>query len=172
MKRTALTFFGRIFYSNKIKNYEIKYIEIYKEDWNKKPWEDYAKDCIKVETELKENILNIKGSQRLEYLCGLQALYNIREKELNYIEEQIQKIPNTELKRLFETEYESILNNLNGIDLNSAMKLYSKYGNIANSKEIQKNYSWKYVSACLAICAIEEVFGSEINDIERNINAL
>lgn len=172
MKRTALSFFGRKLYSNKIKNYENKYLEIYIEDWSNQPWEDFAKDCFKVETETKELILNSTGSQRMDYVCGLQALYNIREKELNYIEEKIRKTPITELKHFFESEYKSILNDLKEEDINSAMELYTEFGNIANSKEIQKNYKWKYVSACLAIWAIEEVFGNDLNNIERNIRRL
>jgi hypothetical protein len=142
------------------------------EDWSNKPWEDYAKDCFKLETETKELILNSAGSQRMEYVFGLQALYNIREKELNYIEEKIRTTRITELKHFFESEYKSILNDLKEKDLNSAMELYTKFGTIANSKEIQTNYKWRYVSACLVIFAIEEIFGSALNNIERNIRRL
>lgn len=63
MKRTALSFFGRKFYSNKIKNYENKYLEIYVEDWSDKPWEDFAKDCFKLETETKELIFKSTGGK-------------------------------------------------------------------------------------------------------------
>jgi len=172
MKRNFLSLFGRIIYSNKIKNYENKYLEIYNEDWSNEPWEDYAKDCFKLETDTKELIQNSTGSQRMEYAFGLQALYNMREKELNYIEEKIRKTPITELKHFFESEYKSILNGLKEIDLKSAIESYVDFGKIANSKEIQKNYKWKYVSACLAICAIEEVFGNALNNIERNLRGL
>lgn len=172
MKRTALSFFGRTLYSNKIKDFENKYLEIYNEDWRNKPWENFAKDCFKVETETKERILNSRGSQRMEYVFGLQALYNIGEKELNYIEEKIRNTPITELKHLFESEYKSALKDLKEKDLNSAMKLYSECGNIANSKEIQKNYKWRYVSVLLVIFAVEEVFGNDLNNIERNLRGL
>lgn len=171
MKRTALGFLGRKIYSNKIKRYENKYIEIHFEDWSGKPWEDYAKDCFKLETETKELIHNSTGSQRMEYVFGLQALYNIREKELNYVEEKVQEIPSSELKYFFELEYQSILNDIKEKDFKSAMDLYSEFGNVANSKEIQKNYKWKYVSACLLISAVEEAFGNELNSIERNLRA-
>jgi len=172
MKRTALSFFGRKFYSNKIKNYENKYLEIYIEDWSDKPWEDFAKDCFKLETETKELIFKSTGSQRMEYVCGLQAHYNIREKELNYVEEKVQEMPISELKHFFESEYKSFLKNLKEKDLKSAIELYSEFGNIANSKEIQKNYKWKYIAACLIIFSVEEVFGNELNNIERNIRTL
>ena len=169
MKRTALSFFGRKFYSNKIKNYENKYLEIQSEDWGDKPWEDYAKDCFKLETDTKELILQSTGSRRIEYVCGLQALYNIGEKELNYVEEKVQRMPNSELKHFFESEYKSFLKDIKEKDLKSAIDLYTEFGNIANSKEIQKNYKWKYVAACLVICAVEDAFVDQLNIIERNI---
>jgi hypothetical protein len=172
MKRTALNFIGRKLHSNKIKNYESKYLVIYNEDWSDKPWEDYAKDCFKLQTEIKENILNSTGKQRLEFVFGLQALYNIRAKELNYVEENVLSIPIAQLKYFFESEYKDILKNLKEKDLNTALKLYSEYGKITNSEEIKHNYMWKYVSACLIIFAIEEIFGNELNNIQRNIRRL
>jgi hypothetical protein len=172
MKRTALGFFGRKIYSNKIKSYENKYLEIYLEDWGGKLWEDYAKDCFKLENETKELILNSTGSQRMEYVCGLQALYNIREKELNYVEEKVRKMAISEFKYFFESEYQNILKDLKEKDLKSALELYSEFGIIANSKEIQKHYKWKYVSACLLIFAVEEAFGNELNKIELNFRSL
>lgn len=172
MSKKAIGFLGRMIYSSKIKSYENKYIEIQKEDWSSEPWQEYAKDCFKLETQTKEYIHNSSGSQRMEYVCGLQALYNIREKELNYIEETIQKMPISELTHFFESEYNSILNNIKETDFKSAMDLYSEFVTIINSKDIQKNYKWKYVSACLLIFAVEEVFGNELNNFKRNIRSL
>lgn len=172
MKRTALSIFGRIFYSNKIKNYENKSLELYNEHWIDKPWEDFAKDCFKSVSENKEHILESKGNLRIEYVCILQAMYNKREKELNYVEEKVQKMPISELKYFFESEYKGLVKSIKKLDLNSAMDLYSEFGIIANSKKIQKNDKWKYVSACLIIFAVEESYGNELNIIERNIRGL
>lgn len=172
MKRNAINFLGRILYSTKIKDFEKKYSKIFFEEWREKPWEEYAKDCFKLQTETKENIINSTGSQRMEYTLGLQALYNIREKELDYVEEKVLNLPIPELKKFFSLEYESILNNIKQEDLNAALKLYSECGQITNSREIKRNYMWKYVSASLVIYAIEEVFGVEIKEIERNIRDL
>jgi hypothetical protein len=172
MKRTILSFFGRKLYSNKIKNFENKLLEIYNEDWSDKPWEDFAKDCFKLETQIKERILNSSGSQRMEYVFSLQALYNIHEKELNYIEETIRNTPITELKYFFKSEYKSILMDLKEKGINSAMELNSECFNIANSKEIQKKYKWRYVSACLVISAVEEVFGNDLDNIQQILRGL
>lgn len=172
MKRNAINFLGRVLYSNKIKDFEKKYVEVFFEDWREKPWEEYAKDCFKLQTEIKENIINATGSRRMEFTLGLQALYNIRKKELDYIEEKVLNLPIPELRNFFLLEYESILNNIKQMDLNTAVTLSSEFGQIANSQEMKINFMWKYVSACLAIYAIEEVFGDELKNIELNIRAL
>jgi hypothetical protein len=172
MKRTAINFFGKIIYSKKIKNYENKYAEIQVEDWSNNPWEDYAKDCFKAESESKELISNSTGSKRIEFICGLQALYNSREKELDFVEEKIQNMPISEFKYFFDSEYKSILTKIKEQDIGTALNLYVEYGKIVNSNEIQKNYKWKHVSATLVIFAIEEVFGNALNNIETNIRNL
>lgn len=168
MKRTAINLIGRKLYSSKVKFYENKYSQI-KIDWVDKPWEDYAKDCFKLQTEIKEYVLNSKGTQRMEYILGLQALYNICEKELDYVEEKVQSIPISELKYFFKMEYNSILEDLKGMNFNAATELYIEYGRIANSNEIKRNYMWKYVSACLLIFAFEEIHGKLMNIVESNI---
>jgi hypothetical protein len=168
MKRTAINFIGRKLNSTKIKFYENKYSQI-KIDWSDKPWEDYAKDCFKQQTQIKEYVLNSTGTQRMEYILGLQALYNICEKELDFVEEKVQSMSISELKYFFKLEYNSILEDLKGMNFNTATELYVEYGKIANSNEIKLNYMWKYVSACLLIFAYDEIHGKHMNSAESNI---
>lgn len=172
MKRTALGFIGRKIYSSKIKYYENKYQENFREDWSNKPWDDYAVDCFKFETETKINIQASTGNQKMEYVLGLQALYNVREKELDYIEDIAMSLPISELKHFFKSDYFSILKDLKNKDLNAAIKLYSEFGNIVHSKEIKQNYKWRFVSACLVLSAVEEIFGNEIDRIQHNLRTL
>lgn len=169
MKRTALSFIGRKFHSKKIKNYENKYLNIYNENWRYKPWEDYAKDCFKLQSETKVLILKSSGTQRMEYVFGLQALYNVREKELDYVEEKVLSLHISDYKHFFSSEYENIKSNIKGMEFNNVIKSYTDYGKIANSEKTKQNFMWNYVSACLAIYAIDKVFGDELSKIENNL---
>ena len=171
MKRNAINLIGRILYASRIKSFEKKIETIYNEDWKNKSWEDYAIDIWKFESESKTLIHNSTGSKRINYLIGLQAYYNIREKELKYVEEKVSSLPMSEFKYFFVSEYEALLININEAGLNRAFELYSECGQIANSEE-KRNYRWKHISACLIIQAIDEVFGDELNRIERNIRGL
>ncbi|WP_292901689.1 hypothetical protein [Nonlabens sp.] len=174
MKRTALSFFGRKLYSNKIKSYESKALEIYSEDWSDKPWEDFAKDCFKCETEIREVILKSTGTNRMESVCALQAIYNIREEELNFVGEKVQGMtdPTSELKLFFESEYKSILKEIRELDFSSALDVYTIAGDVGNSRDRRKNHEWKHVSALLMILAVEEAFGNDLINLERNIRAV
>ncbi len=172
MERKAINFLGRLMNSSKIKEFENRIDDIYKSDWKDRPWEEYAIDCFKLQSENKELIINSSGTQRMEYLIGLQALYNVRKKELDFIENKVLSMPINEYRFLFSSEYEIILSDIGKEDLNTAVQLYSECGQIANSMEIKNKLMWKYVSACLIISAINEVFGDELNKIENNLRNL
>ncbi len=169
MKRNAINFIGRRFHSSKIKNFEKIYLDIFRSDWQEKSWEEYAKDCFKLQSETKVLILKSSGTKRLEYVCGLQALYNIREKELDYVEEKVLSLSISDYKLFFSSEFENIKNNIKGMEFLNVFNSYTEYGQIANSEKIKKNFMWNYVSACIAIYAIEEVFGDELSEIEHNV---
>ena len=172
MERQAINFLGRLMNWSKIKEFESRIKDIYKSDWKNRPWEEYAIDCFKLQSENKELIINSSGTQRMEYLVGLQALYNVRKKELDFIENKVLQMPINEYKFLFSSEYEIILSDIGKEDLNTAIQLYGECGLIANSMEIKNKLMWKYVSACLTISAINEVFGDQLNKIENNIRNL
>ena len=72
--------------SSKIKEFESRIEDIYKSDWKDRLWESYALDWIKLQSENKKLIINSSGTQIMEYLIELQALYNVRKKELDFIE--------------------------------------------------------------------------------------
>jgi hypothetical protein len=168
MKRRAINWIGSKMYSKKIKDYELRFEVIYKEDWSEKPWKDYAVDCFKFQFETKERIDGATGVQRMEFVCSLQALYNIRLKELDYVENEVLKLSSIEYKQFFQFEYSTILNNVKNQDLYSAMQLYSDYGQVANSDKIKRVNLWNYVSAFLIIQAIEEAYGNELSAIQMN----
>ena len=75
--------------SSKIKEFESRIEDIYKSDWKDRLWESYALDCIKLQSENKKLIINSSGTQIMEYLIELQALYNVRKKELDFIENKV-----------------------------------------------------------------------------------
>lgn len=172
MKRKAINVLGRLMYSSKIKEFENRIEDTYKSDWKDRPWEAYAIDCFKLETENKELINSSSGTQRMEYIIGLQALYNVKKKELDFIENKVLSMPINEYRFLFSSEYEIILSDIGKKDLNTAVQLYSEFGQIANSMEIKNKLMWKYVCACLFISAINEVFGEKLNKIENNLRNL
>lgn len=170
MKTNVIGFFGRIIYSKNIREFENKIEQIYIQDWRDKKWEDYAIDCVKMITELKDLINNSTGKKRLDYLFGLQSMYNIKGKEISYINNIVQTKPINELKSFFPNEYEIISENLSELDLPSVFKVYSEQSEIINSSYIKSNYTWKYISSCLIISRIEEKYSNELNSIFRNLN--
>ncbi len=172
MKRNAINKIGRLFYSSRIRAWEEKIEIIYKEDWENKPWEEYAKDVFKLETENKELINNSTGSKRMEYTLGLQALYNKKEKELDYIESKVRNMSSSEIKYFFSDEYETIKINIKPMNINDVIEECSNYSEIVKSgklTQLMNNYMFNYVKMQLLMCAIEEVFGDDLNKIENNL---
>jgi len=110
----------------------------------------------------------------MESVCALQAIYNIREEELNFVGEKVQGMtdPTSELKLFFESEYKSILKEIRELDFSSALDVYTIAGDVGNSRDRRKNHEWKHVSALLMILAVEEAFGNDLINLERNIRAV
>lgn len=172
MKKKAINFLGRIIYSSKIKYFESRLEEIYEADFKNKSWEEYAIDCFKIKSENEELIISSSGTQRIDYVCGLQALYNIRSEELNFIEDKVGSMKIHEYKTLFSSEYETILSDIRNLDLNEAVRIYSEFGEISNPSRIKNKMKWKHVNASLIISAIDETFGEQLNEIENNLRNL
>ena len=171
MSRNAMNFISRLFHSSKIKNFETKIIDIYSEDYKNKSFKEESIDCLKLQNDNINLINAASGSEKLKYLVGLQALYNVKSKELDFVEKLISSTPISEYKSEFSSEYNQILINVKSNEV-IPMDEYIEHGKFANSKDVQKNNLWGHVLSCLAICAIDEVFGEQLNKIESNIRGV
>lgn len=169
MKRTAINFFGRVLYSAKIKKMERIFVENYNNNWQDRSWEDYALECFKFQNQLKDEIRSSSGSERMDTVLKLQSLYNVREKELDFIEEKIKSLPTSELKYLFLSEYTEILTNVKNMDLNSAIELGAQCAKISISNDMKFNNPGEYVNACLCLSAVDELFGKKLDKVKSNI---
>jgi hypothetical protein len=169
MKKNIINLFGRLIHSKKIKEYESKIKSIYLEDWSNGKWEDYALDCIKTITEIKELVNNNTGTKRMEYLIGLQAYYNVCETEINCINNLIELNPKSELKNIFKNDYTIILNEIDNMELSKIIQMGTEQAGISNSTFFKQNFQWKYILSCLLLSAIDEKFGEQLNIIETNI---
>jgi hypothetical protein len=76
MKKNALNSIGRFTHMRRIKEFEKAIHQTFTEEWSKTPWELYAKDCFKLETECKERIQKSSGETRMEATIMLQAHYH------------------------------------------------------------------------------------------------
>lgn len=171
MKNNTINLFGRLIHSKKIKKYESKIKSIYLEERGTGKWEDYALDCIKTITELKELINNNTGGKRMEYLLGLQAYYNICKKEIEYINNIIESKSKSELKHFFKNEYNIILNEITNIELSKIIQMGSERAEIVRSTISKRNYQWKYILSCLILSAIDEKYGEQLDSIQINLRS-
>lgn len=127
--------------------------------------------CLKQQHDNIYRINNSSGSERLKYYCGLQALYNVKSDELDFAEDLIRNIHTSEYKSKFSSEYNEILNNVKSFET-LPMDQYIEHGKFANSRGVQKNNLWQHVLSCLAIYAIDEVFGEQLNKLESKIRGV
>lgn len=169
MRKNIINLFGRLTHSKKIKEYERKIKTIYIEDWSNGKWEDYALDCVKTISELTELVNINNGDKRMEYLLGLQAYYNVCEKEIDCINNLIQSNSKSELKNIFKNDYNVILNEIDNMELAKIIQMGSEQAGISNSTIFKQNFQWKYIFSCLLLSAIDEKYGEQLDSIQTNL---
>ena len=148
MKKNIISLFGRLIHSKKIKEYESKIKTIYVEDWSNEKWEDYALDCVKTITELKELVNINTGNKRMEYLIGLQAYYNVGGPDYITIKDLaniISKVVKYNGKIIFNTNFpdgvkERKLDSTQFINLGWKPKIKLKNGLVNYYKNFVKKY--------------------------------
>ena len=168
MGRNAMNFLARVLNSSKIKEYEIRIENIYLEDWKDKPWEEYAIDITKLQSDSINLINKSSGTERMKYKIGLQALYNSKKKEIDFVENMIQSMPIGEYKFKFSSEYDKILSKI-GKEDDLPWEMYIEVGKVANSRKIKSTNAWLHIESCLVIMAIDELFGETLDKFQEMV---
>ena len=173
MKRIAIKRIGQILYSKKIKHFEDRYRIAFRYDWVDKSFEDYAKDIFKAETETIELIEKSTGSKRMEFTCGLQALYNICESELDFVYYKVSGFTQLfEYSEFFGEEYSQIYSQIKNLSLDESIEQYVECGKILKLVSGNQFFTWRQVNACLILHAVDEIHGDSLNDLMKTLRGL
>jgi hypothetical protein len=164
MKKTSLSSNNIIMNQSRLNEIENELKNDFKKFWLLQPWEDYAKDCYKLKSEIQESIINSSGVEKEYFVLKLQALFNVCKNELQYMENKVLNTPKSEYNLLFKNEYLTTLNKVNLInDLSKAKIILKELNSLINSFNDLTSISWRYVSCCLVVSAIHEIFGKDID---------
>jgi len=140
-----------------------------------KSLDDYTKELFLViisETDLIRRVASLTNSAMIKHLCRMQAQCNLYEKELDLIEENINKLSASDLKHFFTVEYQAVVENAYSMSLNDVASLCRSYAKRASSGELEKwkkTHTIRYLDLSLLMSAIDEVFKDDLDKIEKNI---
>ena len=168
----VLNLFSRLLNSSKIK-VSVKNLELfYKEDCKGKSWYEHAVDCLAYSSILKSNIRLSSGSERIVFLIDLQALYDLKSKEILFATSSILDLPTEKYHTHFRNEYLEIYEELKNKGFSKAMtENYIPCGQLFDLEE-KKRDIWNYVKMRITFDAMDDLYKKNLDKVENNIRGI
>jgi hypothetical protein len=167
-----LNLVSRLIYLSKITVSKKKLELFYIEDCKGKHEIEHAVDCLAFSSVLKSNIRLSSGTERIDNRIELQALYNLKSKEILFATSILLDLPTEEYHIYFSNDYLEIREDLKNKGFSKAMKeIYIPCGELFNLEE-KKRDIWNYVRIGLALEAMDDLYKKDLDTMMKNIRGI